>query len=263
MPSSTTDFASNMVPKYEVKLLMDPDVVLDSNKKLDPTVLDTFEAATTVLEMKVQFLDTDCKAIYEEGWSPRIRKVQNKADLGLTYKKRYTIVDGDVDTALATASKDGFDSTTDIYEAQVDWGYTNQTLSINHDNSYSGPGSNTSELPNKELSREMLIEKAPEKFNHSVRNNWGTEKLKESRIFGPVPVERYTGDWSGEEMDIEVWPIKDAAGTGTEYIVEVSFKVKKRTKAAEKRDKLMTLLETKGWLLERDSLKTTLIMERY
>ncbi|KFY29439.1 hypothetical protein V491_00031 [Pseudogymnoascus sp. VKM F-3775] len=156
-----------------------------------------------------------------------------------------------------------FESTT-TYKAQVDWGYENQTLSIYRDESYSDIGNNDIELPSEKHSRKMLIEKTPDKFDDLVGKNWGIDKLKESCIYGPVLVERYTGTWSGEELDIEVRPIKDTAGTGADYIIiEASFKVKKRTKASEKHSELMALLQLKGWFLARDSLHTSLIMERY
>src|ERR1700760_3509646 len=79
--------ASNMVPDYEVKLLMDPSVVLGSDFKLTPTVLSTFSMPTTVTKMNVQFLDTSSEPIYNAGWSPRMRKTEGEADFELTYKK--------------------------------------------------------------------------------------------------------------------------------------------------------------------------------
>ncbi len=263
MASSPAQSAFNMVPKYEIKLLMDPKIVLDMNNRPESAVLEIFMISTPVMKMNVQFLDTNKKDMYENGWSLRIRKVQGKAGGELTYKRRYKIVNCDIDATLTTASKDGFDSTTTNYEAEVDWGYKNQTLSINRDKSYSDSDSHALELPSEKHSRNALIEKAPDKFINSVKPNWGIDKLKESRIYGPVLVDRYTGAWSDEKLNIEVWPIKDAAGTGTEYIVEASFKVKELTNAWEKRDQLMTLLKEKGWLVALDSLRTSIIMERY
>jgi hypothetical protein len=46
---------------------------------------------------------------------------------------------------------------------------------------------------------------------------------------------RHVEEWEGEELHIELWPVKDAISTGTECIVEASFKVKKRTKALKMR----------------------------
>lgn len=263
MASSTSQPASNMVPKYEVKLLMDPTNVLDSNKRLKPTVLETFTAAPPVVKMAIQFLDTNTKDIYNKDWSPRIRKVQGKADFELTYKRRYTIANGEIDATLAIAAEDGFDLATTIYEAQVDLGYEKQTLSINRDEFHPSSGYDAMDLPGEEHSRIMLTEHAPEKFDNWVKKQWITDKLKESRIYGPVLAQRYVGEWGGEKVYIEMWPVKAAIGTGTEYIVEASFKVRKRTKAFKMRQELMDLLCTKGWFLARDFLRTSAIMERY
>jgi hypothetical protein len=60
-----------------------------------------------------------------------------------------------------------------------------------------------------------------------------------------------------------MWPVKDAIGTGTEYVIEASFKVKKRTKALKMRQELMDFLRTKGWFLAWDFLRTSVIMKRY
>jgi hypothetical protein len=263
MASSATQAASNMIPKYEIKLLMNPNLVLDSRNKLDPTVLTAFKVTEPAIKMNVQFLDTNNKDIYNSGWSPRIRRIQDKSGFELTYKRRYKIADGAIDVALETANRDGFDSTSTMYEAQVDWGYNNQTLSINHDASYSDSEISAMELPCEERSSKMLIKKAPDCFDHSVDKNWVANKLKESRIYGPVLAERYSGKWNDEETDIEVWPIKNADGTGIDYIVEASFKAKKRPKALAKRSELIEFLTAKGWFLARDSLRTALIMERY
>jgi hypothetical protein len=46
--ASMAQAASNMVPDYEVKLLLDPAIVLGSDHKLTPTVLSTFAMPTTV-----------------------------------------------------------------------------------------------------------------------------------------------------------------------------------------------------------------------
>ena len=129
-----------MVPDYEVKLLMNPTVVLGSDNKLKATVLSTFAMPTSVTKMNVQFLDTDAKDIYNVGWSPRIRKMEGGSDFELTYKKRYTVSNGDIDGALSTANGEGFDSTTTTYDAQIEWGYQKQTLSISRDKTASDSG---------------------------------------------------------------------------------------------------------------------------
>jgi len=260
--SASLTMASNLVPDYEIKLLLNPSVVLTSDHKLTATVLSTFAMPTSVTKMNVQFLDTEDTEIYNATWSPRIRKTEGEDDFELTYKKRYTISGGDIDAALTTANLDGFDSSTD-YEAQVEWGYQKQTLSVSRQKTASDAGYSGMDLPGTSNSRDMLINDAPDKFDDWLGNHWGTDLLEVSRIYGPVLAKRSIGTWSGLELFIEVWPITNAAHTGTDYIVEASLKTESRTTASAKHDELITFFQNQGWFLAQDSLKTSLIMERY
>ncbi|WP_248930278.1 hypothetical protein [Paenibacillus hamazuiensis] len=255
--------ASNMVPDYEVKLLMNPSAVLGTDYKLTSAVKSAFGMPDTVTKMNVQFLDTDSKDIYSNGWSPRVRKTEGESGFELTYKKRFPVVGDDIDAALTTANQDGFDSSDTNYEAQIEWGYQKKTLSVTRSKSGSKSGYSGMDLPSLKDSRSLLINNAPGKFDDYVYNGWGTEMLGTSRIYGPVLAKRSIGTWSGLKTYIEVWPIKDAAGTGTEYVVEISFKTADRAVASQKHDELIAYLQSKGWFLPQDSLKTQLIMDRY
>ena len=259
-----------MVPNYEVKLLMKPEAVLKSDNKLENTVLSTFNIPKSVEKMNVQFLDTDKKDIYDCGWSLRIRKMENDNKFELTYKKRYPIIDGpdsdieaNIDAVLTTAKNEGFDSTT-TYKAQVEVGYRKQVLSFSHDESYRDSSFSGMELPFEGASREILAKKAPLEFKNWWNESWGIQKLSVSRIYGPVLAKRSEGKWDDMKLYIEVWPIKKRkGGTDIEHIVEASFKTPSLTTALEKRCKLEAFLQSKDWLLAQDSLKTSLIMERY
>ncbi|NBD27204.1 hypothetical protein [Paenibacillus glycinis] len=255
--------AGNMVPDYEVKLLMNPSVVLGSDFKLTSAVLNAFSMPTTVTKMNVAFLDTDDEDIYSNGWSPRIRKMEGEDDFELDYKKRYAITNNDINAALTQANNDGFDSGDDGYEAQVEWGYQNKTLSITREKSGSKKGYDGMELPSIGDARSLMINDAPDKFNDWLNDDWGTDKLDDSRYYGPILAKRSIGTWSGMELYIEVWPIKKASGSGTDYVVEASFKTDSATTASTKHDQLITFLQSKGWFLAQDSLKTQLIMDRY
>jgi hypothetical protein len=255
--------ASNMVPDYEVKLLLNPNVVLGSDFKLTSSVRTAFGMPETVTKMNVQFLDTNAKDIYNNGWSPRIRKTEGENDFELSYKKRYAITGSDINGALTLANQEGFNSGDTGYEAQVEWGYQKKTLSITRSKSGSKSGYSGMDLPNQADSRSLLINNAPDKFNNWVSSGWGTSKLSSSRIYGPVLAKRSVGTWSGQQLYIEVWPIRNAAGTGTEYVVEASFKTTSQSTASAKHDELVTYLQGKGWFLAQDSLKTQLIMDRY
>ena len=56
---------------------------------------------------------------------------------------------------------------------------------------------------------------------------------------------------------------QEASGSGTDYVVEASFKTDSATTASTKHDQLIAFLQSKGWFLAQDSLKTQLIMDRY
>ncbi|KAJ5391889.1 hypothetical protein N7509_007379 [Penicillium cosmopolitanum] len=109
----------------------------------------------------------------------------------------------------------------------------------------------------------MLIDEAPEKFNNWNGNSWGTNTLKASRIFGPILTQRFIGSWNGIPLYIEVWPLLNSTLTGTEYFIEASFKTKSRNTASAEKEKLAEFLESKGWFLAHESLKTQLIIQRY
>lgn len=260
-----TSAASNMVPDFEVKLLLNATAVLDAANgyKIKPTVLAAFSMPTSVSKMNVQFLDTNTQQIYNNGWSPRVRKTEGESNFELTYKKRYPVVGGDINAALTTANSQGFDSTDDNYEAQIEWGYTQKTLSISRKKKATKAGYSGMDLPSQADSIALLVANAPGKFQNWGYSNWGTEMLGSSRIFGPVLAKRSTGTWSGIKLYIEVWPIRDVAGTGIEYIVEASFKTDSVTTAGTEGVDLQSFLEGKGWFLPVDSLKTALIMARY
>jgi hypothetical protein len=255
--------AANMTPDYEVKLLMNPSTTLGSDKKPTAAVLSAFGAPSTVTKMNVQFLDTSAKDIYTAGWSPRIRKIEGESGFELTYKKRYPVGASGIDGALSQANSEGFDASDTNYDAQIEWGYQKQTLSISRKKDATKSGYSGMDLPNQSDSRSLLSSNAPGKFVDWLGSGWGTTKLASSRIFGPVLAKRSVGTWKGRELDIEVWPIKAASGSGTDYIVEASFKTTSRTTASADHDALQAYLQSKGWFLAQDSLKTQQIMDRY
>ena len=260
-----TQEVPNTVPDYEVRLQLKPAAVLGPDHKLTSTVLSTFGIPqTNPTKLTVQFLDTSSKELYTAGWSARIRKIENEDDFELTYKKRYAITDGDIDSALAAANNDGFNAASAKYEAQVEWGYQHQTLSISRKKSIEDSESSRVNLPGASRSIEMLVKEAPDKFDNWGPSKWGTRTLAISRIFGPVCASRFIGTWNGMRLYLEVWPlIKFKGGTELEYIVEASFKTKSHQIAADEKSHLTHHLKEMDWLLAKDLLKTQLIMDRY
>ncbi|MGE1047207.1 hypothetical protein ACTFPQ_03290 [Bacillus cereus group sp. MYBK5-1] len=253
--------ASPMKPSFEVKLLLKPEQVLGDNKEMKQEVLEHFQAGTKYERIQVQFLDTANKSLSEEGWFARIRKKEFSKDFELTYKKRYPIQNGVIQDALEVAEKEGFDSNTDSYEAEIDWGFEKKTLSISNKKSYSAKGYGILDLPNKQAAQNMLIEKLPGKMNKWLYTNWGEEMLKNSHIYGPVLMKRYTGDFENIKANIEIWPLSNTGKVEDDFVIEVSFKTNEESIATKQRELLMANLEKKGWLLPKDSLKTELIFQ--
>lgn len=253
--------ASPMKPSFEVKLLLKPEQVLGDNKEMKQEVLEHFQAGTKYERIQVQFLDTANKSLSEEGWFARIRKKEFSKDFELTYKKRYPIPNGVIQDALEVAKKEGFDSNTDSYEAEIDWGFEKKTLSISNKKSYRAKGYGILDLPNEQAAQNMLIEKLPGKMNKWLYTNWGEEMLKSSRIYGPVLMKRYTGEFENIKANIEIWPLSNTGKLEDDFVIEVSFKTNEESIATKQRELLMASLEKKGWLLPKDSLKTELIFQ--
>lgn len=253
--------ASPMKPSFEVKLLLKPEQVLGYNKEMKQEVLEHFQAGTKYERIQVQFLDTANKSLSDEGWFARIRKKEFSKDFELTYKKRYPIQNGVIQDALEVAKKEGFDSNTDSYEVEIDWGFEKKTLSISNKKSYSAKGYGILDLPNKQAAQNMLIEKLPGKMNKWLYTNWGEEMLKNSRIYGPVLMKRYTGEFENIKANIEIWPLSNTGKLEDDFVIEVSFKTNEESIATKQRELLMESLEKKGWLLPKDSLKTELIFQ--
>ncbi|KAK0704356.1 hypothetical protein B0H67DRAFT_591189 [Lasiosphaeris hirsuta] len=166
--------APNLKENYEVKLILNPNLVLNPASHAPiPALLAAFSLSPTPTKMNIQFLDDDNKTIYGADWSPRIRRTEGKPGFELTYKKRYPITAGNVDVALETANTDGFDASDTKYEAQVEWGYKNMTLSVSHDKKFPGGEVSSLDLPDAAAARSMLSEEAPEKFkNFGVGKGW-------------------------------------------------------------------------------------------
>lgn len=252
-------------PNYEVKWYLDPAIVLNSDHKLRSDVLNEFGMPTTVEKMNVEYLDSDDLDLNDEGWEVRIRKMESDGDkdFELTYKKRYPIVNGDLQAALNEAAADGFDADEEDYDAQVDWGYSTQTLSFSNDKDEEKSGYDGMELPDAGDSRDMAVDRLPGKLENWKSGDWAENILEDAHIYGPVSAKRSIGEWNGEKLYIEVWEIKKASGSGYDYIVEASFKEDDYSVASSKRDQLKNVLVSKGWFLPQDGLKTSLILDRY
>ncbi|MGV2885881.1 CYTH domain-containing protein [Paenibacillus taichungensis] len=254
--------AANAVPAYEVKFLAKPELVLNTDGTPRSEVIQTLGLNSTARNISAEYFDTNALNLNQAGWDVRFRKKDDKNNYELTYKKRYPVINGDVNAALTLANHEGFDASDDNYEAEIDWGYGKQTLSFSNTKKVDTKATGV-QLPSQQEALSMLLDKLPGKLKNWSSSNWGKQQLTASRAYGPVTFQRYEGTWNGQELTLEVWPIRNAAGTGLENIVEISFKTADSTAVSGLRTQLMQVLENKNWLIPADGLKTQLILERY
>ncbi|WP_197275057.1 hypothetical protein [Luteipulveratus halotolerans] len=118
-------------------------------------------------------------------------------------------------------------------------------------------------MPSESTGRTWLVNEIPGKLDDWGSNGWGGDTLSASRQHGPVTSTVWKGTWQGVEVDVEVLPVKAASGTGTENVVELSFKTDTQSQAASLRSQAISTTDGKGWLLHTDVLKTNLILNRY
>ncbi|MFI6642704.1 hypothetical protein [Streptomyces sp. NPDC050504] len=261
-PASPAHAASNAVPTYEVKINLTT-AALDAAHAPSSAVKSAFGITGSAKARSYSYYDTAAGDLDAEGWSVRLRH-KDGSSFEETYKKRFPVTNGDLDAALTAANQAGFNSSDTNYKAEVDWGYAKQTLSFSNEKKRSASGYSGTTLPSSDTGRSWLVGDVPGKLADWKSAGWGTGVLKNTRAHGPVTAKVYGGAWgASDDASIEVLPVVGANGTGTEYVVELSFKTDSKTDAAKLHDDAIALAESKGWLYRGDILKTQLILDRY
>ncbi|MFC9588440.1 hypothetical protein ACFTUC_01275 [Streptomyces sp. NPDC056944] len=261
-PSSPAYAAGNAVPTYEVKINLTA-AALDAGFAPSTAVKSAFGITGSAKARSYSYYDTDALALDAQGWSVRLRH-KGGSSFEETYKKRFPVTNGDIDAALTTANAAGFDSGDTNYDAEVDWGYAKQTLSFSNEKSHSASGYSGTALPTSTTGRTWLVNDIPGKLQDWNTTGWGKTTLQASRAHGPVTAKVYGGAWGpSDDASIEVLPVVGANGTGTEYVVELSFKTDSYADAADLHADAIAVAEANGWLYHGDILKTQLILDRY
>ena len=269
------EVAQAMTPGYEVKFLVDPDLILDnSTKEPNAEFLALFEGMSLKSTTKMSYYDTPDLALNNAGWTIRIRKKSNKIAQQCTFKKRYskinkksTLTQGDVNKSVKSATREGFNTLTPfIGGCEIDYGFSKCTLSYSADYNIAETGKGNTDIPDSVASIQFINANKPAIF---------TEDLATIREHGAVTLTTYEGTFKGVvAVALDVMTIKDELGTGTETICEVTFKLEDYTGTRyEKqtdlmlvnklREELRAVLVEKGYLLEKDGLKTNMILQRY
>lgn len=262
VPPAVAD--ANADPTYEVKIDL-TSAALTSSGTPTAAVLSAFGLGSSGAQRSYEYLDTSALDLDGQGWDVRIRHKSGK-DLELSYKKRFAVNGSDeaaVDDALDTANAAGFDASDTNYDAEVDWGYSKQTLSFSNEKSASAKSYSGTSLPSGSTAVRLGVSNCPGKLQDWSGKNWGTDTLQSSRVHGPVTSTVWSGSYDGEDASLEVLPVRSSDGSGTERVVEFSVKVGDRATAADVRSDAIALADSRGWLLHGDVLKTQLVLTRY
>lgn len=263
-------------PEYEVKYLVNPDLVLND----DGTYKEEFQNLFTDFALKgttrMSYYDTEDLALNQAGWTIRIRKKSNKKAQQCTFKRRYSkinkknaLTQKDVDKAVEKAYKDGFHNMNEQFKdgCEIDYGYSKATLSYSYDLDIATTGKGNVDIPNQEESIAYITANVPSDL---------TLPLEGIREHGAVELTSYSAMMDNVvEVAVESMTIKASKDSEElETIIEVSFKledyvgeiVEDKTDLElvnELRETLYNLLYDNGYLLEKDGLKTNSILERY
>ena len=243
---------------FEIKFLLDSDQVLTDEHLLTDDFRALIGAGTDYRSIDVIYLETEGRDFLNEGWVNRIRWKENKKKIECTCKKRYSLSGEDaaaIRAALAQAEADGFVFSDTAYSAQIDWGFSKMTLSAEKE--VSGKYKDYRSLSQFSTADAIkFFEKTmPDEERDWGEKRWGAAMLAQAQKVGPLQYRRIKGSWEGTEADVEIWPMKDG------YITELSFKVTGLAAASVLRERMTALLEEKGVLLHKDSLKTQMILD--
>jgi hypothetical protein len=260
-PASAAQADANAVPTYEVKINLTT-AALNSSHAPTTAVRNAFSIDSSAKARSYTYYDTDALDLDSEGWSVRLRHKSGE-NFEETYKKRFAVTSGNIDAALDEANDEGFDSSDSNYDCEVDWGYAKQTLSFSNEKSHSKSGYSGTSMPSESTGRKWLVDEIPGKLKDWLYDDWGEDTLKDSRKHGPVTAQVYEGEWQGFDASIEVLPVVTASGSGTEYVIELSFKADSYADASDLHADAIAVAEQNGWLYHGDILKTQLILDRY
>lgn len=249
---------------YEMHFLLDSDLALDENHELKPELRKEFEISNKVKSYSLAYFETPDRSFINEGWVNRLRRKEGGKDrFELTYKKRYPVSDGDISAAMQLAKSEGFDLTDDVWEAEIEWGYSSMTLSVSAESDFAHGGHmSLSDLKRADAAA-IAMRLMPAEELDWKEPSWGSAKMAEAQMAGPIIFNRYTGTAFGREVRIEVWILHGQPGEGDQYITELSFKTDDFDDAAAGREAITAGLAEAGLLVRDDALKTQEILDAY
>ncbi|NRT87279.1 hypothetical protein [Clostridium beijerinckii] len=241
-----------LIEQHEIKFFIDPSKVLSETYELEEDIINLFQISNKPNLREILFIDTANQDMYKAGWILRNRKKTNKYEL--TYKKRYKINDNDINSALSELQND-FKEIDNEYKIELEWGYTNKSLSMSLERNKDILNDLTTYPPSIEELQKMFIENAPEQFiNWKENKNWGIGQISNSKAYCPIHSIEYTGIWNYIDIDIDIWSRK--INNNIDIIAEISFKATDENIASQQYSKLKDFLSGKNLLVPKDLSKT-------
>ena len=240
---------------FEVKFLLDSTKVLGSDNVPLKDLQDLFAVKKTNQRV-VLYIDSSDRTFNNGGWINRVREKEGKKNIELAYKKRYAVQGTDVNAAIEKAIKDNPSLADGRYEAEIDWGYDKMTLSFTNEVKIDKPKGGLKGMSQADLVS-ALMANMPFDENGWMFARFKSATIPNVRIAGPVDYIRYMGSYKDVEIDIEVWQVKDSV------ITELSFEADNLESATALRNEIMGILDGRGILLHKDSLKTNMILDAY
>ena len=288
--SETTEPAEGeVVPACEVKLLLSSDLVLDENHLLREEFIEMLQLDGDCQGIETAYLDTADRDYDEAGWVNRLRlkepkkkkeekekkekkkdrkedkkekdeeeKKEKKKNYKITYKKRYSVTDGDLDAAFALAADDGFTLEDPEFSAEIDWGYSGMTLSFSLDVDIDLEEDAEFALPQGRDAAEIVAENMPEREKQWAGGNVAGKIADALEVTRPARAKRYSGV-EDDNIRVEVWEIR--VHGETRYVTEYSIACDSVEEAAGLRDQAMERLDALGILQRKSELKTEMILE--
>ena len=253
-----------MPDSYEMHFLLDSDLALDENHELKPELRREYEISSKVKTYSLAYFETPDRSFINEGWVNRLRRKEGgKNSFELTYKKRYPVSDGNISAAMRLAESDGFDLSDEMWETEIEWGYSGMTLSVSTESNFTHGGHMSLEDLKRADANAIAVRHMPSEELNWKEESWGSTKMEAARMAGPIIFNRYKGTAFGQEVRIEVWILPGDETEANRYITELSFKTDKYEDAAAGREELTARLTEAGLLIPDDSMKTQEILNTY
>lgn len=247
-------------PEYEIMLHLDDTRVLDDEHNLAEWVRTRLETGEKCQGYGVIYLDTPERDYLHSGWINRIRVKEGKKKYTFTFKKRYPVHGGDVESALDAALADGFSPADPDISAEIDWGYNRMTLSLTAEAELKlEEKADIHHLESGEAARLTAAYMPPQERNRANQSQAAPEAGVLEKI-GPLRFVRYTGTLERHSVRIEIWPMPFSGEM--RYVTEFSAKCKTAEEAVKLREDCIRALDEMGILLHDDTFKSEWILRR-